>query len=413
MYKVPVKLLLSGCLVLASNYLCLAKEAAKEVNSAFTAGVSFYSQKNYRAAAQKFEESLKQSPQNADAIYYCALSHQQSNNWARAKQLFEYIVQAFPQSRVAGNAQTALSQIAAVNGNGSGSSVPSSQQTFSRSMPGSARQTLDSDLASVPDLVKIPFEKRGNDVTVTVQVNGHSVPFILDTGAYGVAVGQNHLRDWGITPAPSKDQFDVGGVGDGKAKAWEQKLDIKLGPIYRRNFSVTVLDNMPTEPLLGQTFLSSFTVNIDDNTRTVLLAKKSGNAARDIAHKSYTGIEIPFIRQSSGHMQVDVRVNGKPFKMLFDTGCERTSFSSADWQRLGFQIPADAQQGKSRGVLGETTTHYFNIESLKLGKIEQTSAPISVAEGSRDSLLGMSFYGKYKYTIDSARNVIIFEGVDR
>jgi clan AA aspartic protease (TIGR02281 family) len=265
--------------------------------------------------------------------------------------------------------------------------------------------------------VRIPFDKRGNDIIVQTQVNGRPVPFILDTGAGSVVVGQNHLREWGIGTSQDKNSFDIGGVGDGKAKGWTQRLDLKLGPIYQKNFPVTVMDNMPTEPLLGQTFLHAFNVSVDDSNRTVMLAKKGGSAAGDMSRKSYNTVEVPFTRGPGGHMMVQVEVNNKPFVMMFDTGCERTSFSAADWKKLGFEIPGNAQQGISKGVLGETQTYYFNTDSIKLKgvprSVEQQNTPVSVAEGSPACLLGMSFYGKYKYTIDSVRSVILFEGVDR
>lgn len=79
--------------------------------SPYDEGVALYGQKNYRAAALKFEEAMKGSSKNANAIYYCAVSHQMSNNWARAKQLFEYIVVNFPTSPVSPMATKALDQL--------------------------------------------------------------------------------------------------------------------------------------------------------------------------------------------------------------------------------------------------------------------------------------------------------------
>ena len=412
---------MSGLLIccLVSIPAWAAKSPAPPVNTAYNAGVALYTKKDYRGAAQQFEAAMKASPGNADAIYYCALCHQMSNNWARAKQLFEYLTQSFPQSRVAPMAQSALTQLSSLGGSGSSAGSSSSASsagsgavdlaslgTLRRSSSGAASEA---ELAGVPDLVRIPFEKKGNDIMVQMAVNGKPQTFVLDTGAHGIAIGANHLKDWGIGVDQGKEQYDIGGVGDGKAKGWVQRLDLKLGPIFRKGFPCSIMDNMPTDPLLGQTFLRSFNVKVDDASRMVMLAKKGGSAARDIAHRSYNGVEIPFRRLGSGHMMVDIKINGKPFPIMFDTGCEETSFAASDWQKLGFQIPGDAHAGKAVGVLGETTAYYFNTDSIKLGSIEQSPAPISVTEGSSHSLLGMSFYGKYKYTIDTARSVIIFE----
>ncbi len=380
--------------------------AAPATNAAFSAGVALYTKKDYRAAAQQFETAMQQSPGNADAIYYCALCQQLSNNRSRAKQLFEYITTSFPQSRVAPMAQTALGQLSSLS-SASGSSSASSVSSYASSASSSGAQ--DPELANVPDQVRVPFEKHGNDVVVTVQVNGHPAQFILDTGAGSVAIGRNHLRDWGINTEVGKKTYDVFGVGDGKAKGWDQRLDLTLGQISRKNFVCGIQENMPTEPLLGQTFLKAFNVRIDDATRMVILAKKGGLGAKDIARKSYNSREVPFVRASSGHMFVDVLVCGKPFKMMFDTGASNTCFSEADWKKLGFPIPDNAQSIVSRGVLGDASSYAFTIDSLKLGPIEQSPAPILVIQNSKaPPLLGMSFYGKLQCTIDTQRNVLIF-----
>lgn len=390
---------------LAISMFCQSPQEAKEPSSSnktaaganpFASGVSLYGQKNFKEAAQQFELAMQANPNNADAVYYCALSHQQSYNAGRARQLFEYITQRFPQSGVATNAQKALSQLSAAS-----SSRPSSSSSASSSAQ------FDPD-ANVPDLVRIPYEKKGDDVLVQMQVNGRPAQFCLDTGAGAVSIGMNHLKDWGVNSQVGRNTYSIGGVGDGQAKGWIQQLDLKLGPIYRRGFPCSVQDNMPTEPLLGQTFLRAFNVSIDENNRVVLLAKKAGRAAKDIVHRSYGAKEIPFKRSAGGHMWIDAQINGKPIKMVFDTGAEQTAFSSDDWQKLGFTIPDSAQKGTSRGVLGDAVSYFFTADSIKVGGVVQESAPIHVTMNSKaPPLLGMSFFSRYKVAIDTVKNVVV------
>jgi clan AA aspartic protease (TIGR02281 family) len=304
-------------------------------------------------------------------------------------------------------AQTALGQLSTLSSGSSSSS--SSSSGVSTVSSGSRASAADAELAHVPDQVRVPFEKHGNDCMVTVMVNGRPAQFVLDTGAGDVAIGRNHLKEWGISSEIGKDTYNIGGVGDGKALGWNMKLDLQLGQVMRKGFICGIQENMPTDPLLGQTFLRAFNVKIDDATRTVILAKKGGMGARDIAQRSYHSKEVPFEREPGGHMLVHAVVNGKPFPMLFDTGASSTCFSQSDWQRLGFSIPETARPVISRGVLGDANSWAFNIDSLRLGGIEQHDVPILVIENSKaPPLLGMSFYGKLQYTIDTTRNVIIF-----
>lgn len=375
-------------------------------DASYNEGVKLYTARNYRAAAAKFEAAMATMPNSPEAIYYCALCQQLSNNRTRARQLFEYLLQRFPQSRVAPSAQTALSQISALS-QSVGMAAPTRGASIGQR--GSRVASDDADLANVPDEVRIPFEKRGNDIIVQVSVNNRTVPFILDTGAQSVVMGQNQLREWGIVRNESHNTFAVGGVGDGVARGWNQRLDLKLGPIFRRDFVCMIQDNLPTEPLLGQTFLKSFNVSIDDNARMVSLAKKSGSAASRVAHRSYYAKEVPFVRNAGGHMIVKAVINGKPLDMIFDTGAESTCVTTADWAKMNFSIPSDARESISHGVLGDAKTYVFPVERVQVGPLIQENFPLHVIESNKSiSLLGMSFYGKMKYAIDSNRNVIIF-----
>ena len=388
---------------------------AAAIDVSYNEGVKLYTARNYKAAAAQFETAMKTMPNSPDAIYYCALCNQLSGNRTRAKQLFEYLLNRFPQSRVAPMAQTALGQLSALS---QAVGAPGVRTGSSKNSGGSGRRFRgddnDSDLAAVPDLVRIPFEKHGNDIIVQVVVNNRSVPFILDTGASSVAIGYNHLKEWGINKTEGSQKFKIGGVGDGFAVGWNQNLDLKLGPIFRRDFPCTIQDSMPTEPLLGQTFLKSFNVNIDDSTRMVLLAKKAGSAAAQVAHRSYYAKEVPFKRNSSGHIVVDAAINGKPLKMIFDTGAESTCVTTSDWQKMGFSIPSDAKETISRGVLGDSKTYVFPVERVQCGPIVQDNFIINVIESDKSiPLLGMSFYGKFKYAIDTNRNMIVFSELNQ
>ena len=409
--------------VMLSAFAAVGFSASWSLNSgaatdpAYTEGVKLYSSKNYREAAVQFEAAMKTNPNSPDVIYYCALCHQLSNNRTRAKQLFEFILSRFPTSRVAMSAATGLRQISTLS-QSVGMEPPYQGRRRvqgGRSMGGqmqvasSSRQGNDADLATVPDEVKIPFEKHGDDIIIMVAVNNKTVPFILDTGAATVVMGQNHLQSWGIVKGEAQNKFAVGGVGDGVAQGWMQNLDLKVGQIYRRDFPCMIQDHLPTEPLLGQTFLRSFNVSIDDASKTVTLAKKGGSAASRVAHRTYFAHEIPFTRNPGGHMLVDVMVNGRKTKMIFDTGAEGTCFTTADCRELGIQIPSDARQSISNGVLGSSKTYNFPIDRLQCGKIINENFMISVIESNKSiKLLGMSFYGRMKYAIDTNKNVIVF-----
>jgi len=92
-------------------------------------------------------------------------------------------------------------------------------------------------------------------------INGHSVRFIVDTGATSIAINANDARRLGI-------QYRLDGIptttstASGVAQAWQVKLkSVKVGKLRQRNVDAVVIDgNHPTEVLLGMTFLNRLKV---------------------------------------------------------------------------------------------------------------------------------------------------------
>ncbi len=380
--------------------------------TAYKKGLELYGQKNYRQAAQEFERQLQITAADPNALYYCALCHQLSSNRSRAKQLYEYITKNFPGTGVARNAGTALGQLSVL-----GASTPGAGGSSFRGEGASASTRSSgnsSSLSGIPDEVRIPFERQGNHVVVEVNVNGHGMAMILDTGAEMTVMGRNHLEEAGISRTDSRDSFEVVGVGDRKGvKAFNDKFDLKLGPIYRRDFTCAIQDSMPTPPLLGMTFLADFVVTVDDASHSVILRKKGSMAASDASRGRSGAIAVPFELDGRSIM-VNTKVNGKPYKMNFDTGASHVCFSRGDWKKLGFDIPSDARVGTSSGIAGDVKSYTFTLDSLvlpgeKAGSIKASNVPVTVTESERPcALLGQPFYINYRYEVDNAKRVIYF-----
>ncbi|MBY0360026.1 MAG: retroviral-like aspartic protease family protein [Candidatus Obscuribacterales bacterium] len=369
-------------------------------DSGYTQGLIFYKAKNYRAAAEQFEKQLRAGPTDINCLYYCALSQQLSNNRARARQLYEYLVVNYPNSAVAKNANLALEQLALLN-----LSPTSTGATQPISSPAAT-------LAGVPDEVRIPFERKGTHAYVDVLLNNHPVQMIFDTGAEITAIGDNHLQEIGLSRPETTEKMLLVGVGDNtKIRGWVQKFDLKVGPIYRRDFSITVQSDMPTPPLLGQTFFKDFQVTLDDAAKQIIFRKKYSMAAKDARRGQKPGVKVvPFVRSAGGSMYVNAIVNGKPYPMIFDTGAHGTLFTLGDFKALGFTVPADAEESQVKGIGGFTKSWTFNLRSLQVGPLMAENMPIAVSDSQEVGvpLLGQTFFGRFKYEIDNDKNVIYF-----
>ncbi len=369
--------------------------------SDYSDGVKLFQQKNYRNAAVKFEAAMHGGSLNATTAYYCALSQQLSNNHARARQLYQYVSTNFPNSSEAGLAAKALAGLGGTSGGGADAGGSTSYPTT---------QTMQSGppayLSSLPDEIRVPsIAKRPNATYLEVSINGRSLLFQLDTGAYSTVVGANHLDELGLTRPNNGNTIEIHGVGNRQnIKGWFQKVDLKVGPIYRRDFPITVEDHMDGDPLLGQDFLKDFDTIVD--ARTITFRKKTASVNRFATARGT--IEIPFdIARDGHHLVVHAFVNKKPYDMIFDTGASDVVFGFGDFKRLNIPLPDRAADFLSHGVAGTTNTWKETVD-LQLGSIKKEDFPVSLVESEKMGmpLLGQSFFGSYKFMVDQAKHVI-------
>jgi len=92
-----------------------------------------------------------------------------------------------------------------------------------------------------------------------VRVNGHSVRFLVDTGASEIALTEEDARSVGIAVDPSKYQL-VGEGASGIVRGQYVELgDVAIGAIRQSNAKAVVVQGA-TVSLLGQPFLE----NVDE-----------------------------------------------------------------------------------------------------------------------------------------------------
>jgi aspartyl protease family protein len=126
-----------------------------------------------------------------------------------------------------------------------------------------------------PETVKEQIFADQNGMFLTYgSINGHSVRFIVDTGATSIAMNANDARRLGI-------QYRLDGIpartstASGVARGWRVKLrSVKVGRLKQSNVEAMVIDGAhPTEVLLGMTFLDRLKVQ-KENGVMVLEQKK-------------------------------------------------------------------------------------------------------------------------------------------
>jgi len=248
---------------------------------------------------------------------------------------------------------------------------------------------------------------------VDASVNNRPIKMLFDTGADGCVFGKNHLRELGMAIPTGKPAYKSVGVGDaGKIDNWETGATIRVGNIERK-MHIAVQENLPGEPLLGQTFFNAFTYTIDKGSSAIQFTRKRRSTA--VASSGggggghLDGNSIPFEKRGNS-MFVRAVVNGKPIDAIFDTGATNTVFAAGDIKSLGLEIPDDAEEVHSQGIAGTTKGVSFHVRRITLGPIDRSDFKINVLEGfaAGHPLIGRSFLGEWQYTIDNDARIIHF-----
>lgn len=93
-----------GCFLLPALAVAIGPALAQDAAGA----VKLYTDKQYPQAAEAFERLLTSGKTDARTYYYAALANLAARRNLRAKQLFDYVIAAFPSSQEAGLAKSAM-----------------------------------------------------------------------------------------------------------------------------------------------------------------------------------------------------------------------------------------------------------------------------------------------------------------
>lgn len=108
------------------------------------------------------------------------------------------------------------------------------------------------------------FPGKGGHYFVDGLINGHKIPFLIDTGATTIAINKNMAKNIGL-------QYRVDGTkglvetASGTVAAYDVRFKtVQIRSITLRNVKGTVLDgNFPSIALLGQSFLNKLNLRRD------------------------------------------------------------------------------------------------------------------------------------------------------
>jgi hypothetical protein len=117
-------------------------------------------------------------------------------------------------------------------------------------------------------------------------------------------------------------------------------------------------------------------------------------------------VKVPFDTLQTQHIVIMIKINGKgPYRVIFDTG--------APYTLINTKIAVDSVVVKNAKMAagGMFNTKPFNMKSLEVGGVKVDDMPAMVmdhptvtaidkAVGPVEGIVGLSFFGRYRLTID-------------
>jgi len=408
----------------------------------FDKGVALYKKQDYRGALSMFSQALA-SGNSPTVLYYAALCYQQLGDMTHAKSCYKLVCDNFgatpeaklaaqglkllekaPQSGLppaatagaaaAGNAAAGAAKAGTIaGGTKNGTPAPDTQ-----SLPGATAggdqvdkflteyKLSDEEWEHLPEQTKIPFQRAtSNHPFVNAIVNGRPMRMMFDTGASICMFDRRTMDAAGIKIDKNAPHTRIGGVA-GSTDAQVMMADIELGDFERRVPAV-VSESPLGVSLLGQSFFKDFKYDIDVSTGFIQLTKKPRPGMKFHVYESTDVVRIPF-QPHGNDMMVQVKINGRPTAMYFDTGAQSISLSYFMAASLGIQVPNDAQQVVSGGIGGRIGGVKFYVDRIELGPIIKTHVPVTLLMGITPPLLGQPFFSDRKFTIDNENHTINF-----
>lgn len=269
-------------------------------------------------------------------------------------------------------------------------------------------------------LAELPIDMHGREPTVAVQFNGRDERLMLDSGAFwstitAATAAENNLK---LTPTPL--QMRVTGV-DGGSTATSLTTIKNFGvlgvTLHNRQFLVGGTQ-IGGAGLLGQNFLDAFDDEYDLAHGAVRLFETEGCDKTLLAYwvtpgQSYSVANIYKGDPMHPHTISDALVNGKPIRVMFDTGAYASILSLKAAERAGVRTdsPGVVEAGFVFGYgRGRVKTYLARFDSFKIGDSEEIKnsrlrfGELNV-EGV-DMLLGADFFLSHRIFVSNKEHKV-------
>ena len=244
----------------------LAEPACADVSKLNEAGKAAYAKGDFAAAEHLFRDALRLAPDEPLLHYHLAVVLTRLGQWKEAREAYERTLALGPPASLGAAAREGLRSVTPLT-----RSRPVAP-TAPDAEPASRRAVWKRPLPT--DTVKAT--RIGNNWYVDVVVNdGRPARFLIDTGAFACLVSTRLAEALGITPGPGARVVPMIGIGGRTSGPLVTLQSVRVGDVEASDVVAVVHDVAgPGDGILGNTFLSRFTMTLDPERGLLTLQPK-------------------------------------------------------------------------------------------------------------------------------------------
>ncbi|WP_191253287.1 retropepsin-like aspartic protease family protein [Kordiimonas sediminis] len=129
----------------------------------------------------------------------------------------------------------------------------------------------------------------------------------------------------------------------------------------------------------------------EDAKARFMAAASPGNAA-----VSADGNDLIIHRSLDGHFWINAEINGRPIRMMVDTGASYVVLGPDDAYEAGFEVDMLDYSGQAQTANGIVLFARENAESISFGGLEFYDTPVTITKSEMPgSLMGMSLLQRF------------------
>lgn len=264
-------------------------------------------------------------------------------------------------------------------------------------------------------MARLPVTMEGPRATVPVEVNGKAAKFWLDSGAFFSIMSRAQAAALDLKTTSLPPGFYITGIGGNATVELAKIKSFKIVGKELKNLEFLVGGSDSGGALIGQNILAAFDTEYDLANGHVNLIHTQDCGDVNLAYWAegkFVGMAELFKTDDvlDRHIRTNGEINGKPVKLLLDTGATASFLNRSAAQRLGIDLSAKGVvESEATSGFGKNfrRTWIVTLKSFNIGGEEIRNTPIRVIEDKGDDpnydvLVGVDFFLSHRVFVSPA-----------